>query len=242
MAVDSAALLAAAVKAACLAGAPRRTVQAVASAVTGVLVRPAGAVLHTDLRMPAGTQCRAEGDDDPAQLLSALRSVRKAQRQRKKERRRAAKQAANQNLGTSTPFMAAAHAQDHMEVDVDAGQHSGLREASVAEPAAASMSRAPSDVGDRSNREMSRVSSQADDIRSLSLAPSSLDREPHATSRIPLDTLLNESTGLHRDTVGRAAGASAGSSRSPRRHVKATKGRGPGYKGHRSGKGASVEP
>jgi len=93
MSSDGAALLAAAVRAACQAGAPRRTVQAVAAAVTGVLVRPtSGAVPHSDTRRPAGAQSNAcEEAGDPLELLSSLRAARKAQRQRKKERRRVAK-------------------------------------------------------------------------------------------------------------------------------------------------------
>jgi hypothetical protein len=96
MSADGPALLAAAVRAACQANAPRRTVQAVAAAVTGVLVRPhtVAAEPHTDTGVRAGAQSNAEADGDPAMLLSSLRAVRKAQRQRKKERRLAAKQAA----------------------------------------------------------------------------------------------------------------------------------------------------
>jgi hypothetical protein len=96
MSADGPALLAAAVRAACQANAPRRTVQAVAAAVTGVLVRPhtVAAEPHTDTGVRAGARSNAEADGDPAMLLSSLRAVRKAQRQRKKERRLAAKQAA----------------------------------------------------------------------------------------------------------------------------------------------------
>ena len=51
MAVDGASLLAAAIRAACQAGALRRTVQAVASAVTAILVRPAAARSLKSLHM-----------------------------------------------------------------------------------------------------------------------------------------------------------------------------------------------
>jgi hypothetical protein len=78
---SSAALLAAAIRAAILAKAPRRTVQAIAAAVTGVLVRPptAAAAPNLDAReVPAGTS------------VDGIRSSRTAQRQRKKQRRRSA--------------------------------------------------------------------------------------------------------------------------------------------------------
>jgi hypothetical protein len=85
MVVEGAALLAAAIRAAIHAKAPRRTVQAVAAAVTGVLWRPtAAAEPHIDARMQAGT------------TVDDVRADRSAQRQRKKERRRsAAAKAAN---------------------------------------------------------------------------------------------------------------------------------------------------
>ena len=98
MSVDGPALVAAAVRAAVLAKAPRRTVQAVAAAVVGVLVNPttARATPNTGCKVPPGTQ-RAEDDDsglDAETLLANLKSSRRAQRQRKKERRRAAKEEA----------------------------------------------------------------------------------------------------------------------------------------------------
>ena len=91
------ALLAAAVRAAILAKAPRRTVQAVASAVAGVLVRPAAASQpsHTPGRFagsPPGDTDEADlSNRDAADLLEALRTTRRARRARKKERRRAAR-------------------------------------------------------------------------------------------------------------------------------------------------------
>jgi hypothetical protein len=79
MAVEGAALLAAAIRAAIQAKAPRRTVQAIAAAVTGVLVRPsAAASLDFDATGPAGT------------TVEETRAKRSAQRQRKKLRRRSA--------------------------------------------------------------------------------------------------------------------------------------------------------
>jgi len=94
LAADGAALVAAAVQAAIRERAPRRTVAAVAAAVTGTLVsataRPCpAATVHKARTLDA--QGNAEVVDDPAQLLATLRAVRRAQRQKKKERRRAAK-------------------------------------------------------------------------------------------------------------------------------------------------------
>ena len=95
MSWDGAALLAAAIRAACLAKAPRRTVQAVAAAVTGVLVRPtAAAEPRAAASVPAGAQSAHDEAASPDQLVDSLRVARRAQRARKKERRRAAKLAA----------------------------------------------------------------------------------------------------------------------------------------------------
>jgi hypothetical protein len=79
MVVEGAALLSAAIRAAIHAKAPRRTVQAIAAAVTGVLVRPSAAAAR-DIDAPglAGTS------------VEELRAKRCAQRQRKKLRRRSA--------------------------------------------------------------------------------------------------------------------------------------------------------
>lgn len=96
MSADGACLMAAAVRAAVLANAPRRTVQAVASAVAGVLMRYATAA--TPEQAPAAragsqrTAAAAEsGDKSADELLHALRAARSAQRRRKKERRHAGK-------------------------------------------------------------------------------------------------------------------------------------------------------
>jgi hypothetical protein len=79
MVVEGAALLSAAIRAAIHAKAPRRTVQAIAAAVTGVLVRPSAAASRdVDASGPAGTS------------VEETRAKRCAQRQRKKLRRRAA--------------------------------------------------------------------------------------------------------------------------------------------------------
>ena len=89
MAADTgAALLAAAVKAAILAGAPRRTVQAVAAAVTGVLVRPVMAAAEPVTRAAA---VRQETTSVDADLVETLRLRRRARRHRKKAERREAK-------------------------------------------------------------------------------------------------------------------------------------------------------
>ena len=79
-AVDGPALLAAAVRAAVLAKAPRRTVQSVAAAVAGVLVRPAP-LPATPATVPgkaAGRQCATDlnaGDASPEALLEAFQKV-----------------------------------------------------------------------------------------------------------------------------------------------------------------------
>ena len=107
MSADRAALLAAAVRAACLAKAPRRTVQAVAAAVAGVLVRPtAAAVPRTgpSERPSAQSDNDEDGAGDPAVALAALRASRRAQRTRKKARRKAAKQAAAAPSAVQSPM------------------------------------------------------------------------------------------------------------------------------------------
>ena len=96
MASDGPALLAAAVRAACLARAPRRTVQAVASAVAGVLARPvtAGAAAAPSTKAPPSTQRTAAPGSEgasPEELLTTLRAERTVRRRRKKALRRAAK-------------------------------------------------------------------------------------------------------------------------------------------------------
>ena len=100
---DGAGLASAAVRAAILAKAHRRTVSAVAAAVVSAVVGThAKAACQTQLSSErAGTQrgtARSNDDDAagcPAALLEALRAARASQRKRKKERRRAAKTAAS---------------------------------------------------------------------------------------------------------------------------------------------------
>lgn len=108
MSADGPALLAAAVRAACLAKAPRRTVQAVAAAVAGVLVRPATSgdapsVVNAGRVRSEFSHGRNPGGSDtsPEVLLEKLRAARREQRQRKKNNRRAAKaQAAAANASS----------------------------------------------------------------------------------------------------------------------------------------------
>ena len=109
-----AAFLAAAVRAAVLAKAPRRTVAAVAAAVASALARPAPAAATRQpvAKAPAGALSAAavvmadgDGGSSPEDLLAALRSARAAVRRRKKERRRmsrAASAAAAHGPGEST--------------------------------------------------------------------------------------------------------------------------------------------
>ena len=100
MAADGGALLAAAVRAAILAKAPRRTVQAVAVAVAGVILRPpATAAPEPVVSERAGNQRAASAfasDCASAEVrLEQLREARRARRKRKKERRRARSEVAD---------------------------------------------------------------------------------------------------------------------------------------------------
>ena len=97
MAADGPAFVAAAVKAAIAAKAPRRTVQGVAAAVAGVFAhaalahaapKPAAQARDAAQHVPQVDSTGAE----PATLVEALRHARRAQRALKREKRRAAKQ------------------------------------------------------------------------------------------------------------------------------------------------------
>jgi hypothetical protein len=98
LADGAAGLLAAAVRAAILAKAPRRTVQAVAAAVTGVLVRPAAddAAPLTSVPMVAAG---AVAGSSPDELAAALRAARAEQRRKKRARRRERKSLAAPDVG-----------------------------------------------------------------------------------------------------------------------------------------------
>mmetsp|Transcript_82753 Transcript_82753/g.149278 ORF Transcript_82753/g.149278 Transcript_82753/m.149278 type:complete len:245 (-) Transcript_82753:613-1347(-) len=104
---DGPAFVAAAVRAAILAKAPRRTVQAVAAAVTGVFTsRPAAATLRTSSAaqaMPRG-ECRSTPGIGASaeELVAALQEARRARRRRKKENRRAKKREA-ESTGDGCP-------------------------------------------------------------------------------------------------------------------------------------------
>lgn len=101
---DGAALVAAAVQAAVNAGAPRRTVAAVAAATATAVMQDAGAARAPQPRAPRGsTQMEEErpaggaaaaGAMSDVDLLLALRASRQAARRRKKESRRARRAAA----------------------------------------------------------------------------------------------------------------------------------------------------
>ena len=95
MAADGPAMLAAAVRAACMAHAPRRTVQAVAAAVASVYAHmPARTTQKADRKEQPATQSATvpggHADENMPALVEALRTARSAQRKRKKERRKAA--------------------------------------------------------------------------------------------------------------------------------------------------------
>ena len=92
-----AALLAAAVRAAIIARAPRRTVAAVAGAVACAIGRPATAPAQqpvpTAPEEPSASVAAAPAGSSPEELLAALRAARAAQRRWKKTRRKATKEA-----------------------------------------------------------------------------------------------------------------------------------------------------
>jgi hypothetical protein len=103
-AADGAALVAAAVDAAHRAGAPRRTVAAVAAAVAGTVLSAAAAPRQPATKPQVHTQEPPSATleaDNPEKLLASLRAVRRAQRLRKKQRRRDAKQAAGLSLSVA---------------------------------------------------------------------------------------------------------------------------------------------
>ena len=82
VALDPAALVAAAVRGACLAKAPRRTVQAVAAAVVSVLVRPAEARLgstrgETAKEQDAHEEVRAKSEEERREAIRAKRRARR---------------------------------------------------------------------------------------------------------------------------------------------------------------------
>ena len=98
---DGPALLAAAIRAACQEKAPRRTIQAVAAAVTGVLMRPTvAAEPRVRGAEPPGAEGAPDADLDHAGQVDALRAARRARRNRKKAALRAAKQTAEEELAT----------------------------------------------------------------------------------------------------------------------------------------------
>ena len=107
---DGAALLAAAVRAAILAKAPRRTVQAVATAVAGVLVRPVKAEpasVPEDAASAPRAPAPAFGDASADALLQALRAKRCATRRAKRQRRTARRSASAAPDAEEEPLPAA---------------------------------------------------------------------------------------------------------------------------------------
>ncbi|CAJ1376046.1 unnamed protein product [Effrenium voratum] len=92
---DGAALVAAAVRAACAAKAPRRTVAAVAAAVASTVLRPVDVTAAPPTSSPT-KPARASGGEEAteAELVERLRQSRADRRRIKRQRRRAAKAAA----------------------------------------------------------------------------------------------------------------------------------------------------
>lgn len=93
--MDGAALLAAAVRAACHAKAPRRTTQAVAAAVTGVFARPMADRASTAFRGARRCAGRTRSSSRRGPCRPGGHAAGGAQRARKKARRRETKQAAS---------------------------------------------------------------------------------------------------------------------------------------------------
>ena len=101
-AADPATLLAAAIRAACLAKAPRRTVQGVAAAVAAVVMQASAAPLATDTGEPVKIP-DAIGGISEDELALRLRLARAARRKAKRQRRRAAKAAAAMDVDVDDP-------------------------------------------------------------------------------------------------------------------------------------------
>ncbi len=103
---DGPAFVAAAVRAAILAKAPRRTVQAVAAAVTGVFVRPTAAAAPVPAAMaqamPESADAAVEATGASLEeMVAKLQAVRRAQRKKKKENRKARKRAGQMSPAAS---------------------------------------------------------------------------------------------------------------------------------------------
>ena len=209
MASDGPAFLAAAVRAACLAKAPRRTVQAVASAVAGVFARPAAAATSVPgPKVPAGSQrsAAAEPASDPSELLAALRAARSAQRKRKKERQRARKVTASAVLPEKCGACPPAQASDSR----------GSQAQSAASASVRGLRRAHPDVDTIMDEEQARAASPS------SLAPSSWITDKNA------DTIDGEP-----ETARRQRAIIVCRERSRRREERKREGRGPGPSGNR---------
>ena len=131
MSSDGAALMSAAVRAAILAKAPRRTVQAVAAAVAGALVhRQPAPRAQTAPREPAEVRASPPpmpSDASPEVLLEACREAREAKRNAKKVRRKA-----NRHLRTGNDD--AEHAGAVHSALASAGHRRSTGEASEASP------------------------------------------------------------------------------------------------------------
>ena len=139
MAADGPALLGAAVRAACLAKAPRRTIQAVAAAVAGVLVRPGLPVATpgpSGSKLPCETGTARECTTDPSDLLEALRASRRAQRKRKKQRRRNARASISEAVVAPTEDEDDPAADAGLAVAAEVTTNKGVQFASAVSPSA----------------------------------------------------------------------------------------------------------
>ena len=114
---DGPALLGAAISAACVAKAPRRTIQSIAAAVTGVLWRPKSSssqrldprrrAITTEVTVDMEVEDDERAEASTAVLLEARRASRRRKRAKKKERRKAAKAVPAHTSSQQTPQAAA---------------------------------------------------------------------------------------------------------------------------------------
>ena len=215
MASDGPAFLAAAVRAACLAKAPRRTVQAVASAVAGVLARPAAAATSVPgPKVPAGSQrsAAAEPASDPSELLAALRAARSAQRKRKKERQRARKVTASAVLPEKCGACPPAQASDSRGSQAQSAASARVRGLRRAHPDVDTiMDEEQARAASPSSHPSSWMTSKYDDGQSAKSTASRVNPDPDKSRERRVERALRE--------------------RSRRREVK--KGMGPGPSGNR---------
>jgi len=226
MAVNGASLLAAAIRSACLAKAPRRTVQAVASAVTGVLVRQeaVGAVPGLSARVPAESQRTAvfkEEETSPEELLQTLRAVRSARRKRKKEKRKAAKSERSRDRGESTAKRSDDADEEMKATEKEEQGHTAAAAAATADESQSSKDHAmgtakPAPQEETATKNGDEVSAEATDQPPLKQVRINENREmdgiqsdratsrssQHSMSTADAQTIVLQQIGAYRNTPG----------------------------------------